>query len=522
MSIHPGERKDSYLVRTSPTSDRDSEVLLFAKSGVPTDGILPDGQEMAATQTAVCLRQGATVATTFYLTVDGGTTWTAFDPAALSGLDLNGSALVIDADGDTQIQAAVDDIITFTIGGALDFQMSANALEVLTGSALAFADSAAAKFGTGLDILMSWDGTRFNITQAAPNSEIRWGVDGAGIDQIFYGDTAGSNITFDQTADSLIFTDDMLLVFGDGSDISLNFDGTNLVLATAAADTGALALGADGAGVDVIFFGDTVGSNMTWDQSADNLLITDDVAMVFGDGGDILVQFDGTDLTISSAVADTGAVGFGVDGAGVDAIFYGDTASVNVTWDQTADSLIFADDALLVLGTGSDDTISHDGTNTTWSHGTGTLTLDNKNATGSTEFRLGADTDAVSVDIKNDSDAAVFSVLGSGNHIIAPTIVDMANAEHTMVPDGAGANQTDIGGPTWFIDPNGGSVVLVLPAEASCAGFRMMVINTADAAETVTIQDDAKGYTVIVLDQNQSGWIACDGTVWYGFMGSET
>jgi hypothetical protein len=69
---------------------------------------------------------------------------------------------------------------------------------------LLFNDNAKLAIGTGSDIVLSWDATRLNVTQAAANSEIRWGVDGAGIDQIWYGDTASTNMTWDQSADSLI------------------------------------------------------------------------------------------------------------------------------------------------------------------------------------------------------------------------------------------------------------------------------------------------------------------------------
>jgi hypothetical protein len=214
------------------------------------------------------------------------------------------------------------------------------------------ADGASLAFGDANDITMTWDGTRFVVDQAIADSEIRWGVDGAGIDQIWYGDTAGSNMTWDQTADSLIFTDDASLVFGDGSDISAVFDGTNLVIATAVADTGAVEFGADDAGVDVILYGDTAGSKITWDQSADSLLITDSTPISFGDGGDVLLQFDATNLAFTTAVADTGAVVYGSDGAGVDVILYGDTASQSITWDQSADDLIMTS-AVRIVGAGS-------------------------------------------------------------------------------------------------------------------------------------------------------------------------
>lgn len=72
-------------------------------------------------------------------------------------------------------------------------------------TSLSLPDNSTLLFGTGNDISMAWDGTDFDVTQAAANSSIKWGVDGAGIDHVFYGDTASTNMTWDQSADSLIF-----------------------------------------------------------------------------------------------------------------------------------------------------------------------------------------------------------------------------------------------------------------------------------------------------------------------------
>lgn len=66
-------------------------------------------------------------------------------------------------------------------------------------------DSATTAFGDASDITMTWNGTNFVVAQAAANSAVLWGADGAGLDQIFYGDTASTNMTWDQSADSLIF-----------------------------------------------------------------------------------------------------------------------------------------------------------------------------------------------------------------------------------------------------------------------------------------------------------------------------
>lgn len=71
---------------------------------------------------------------------------------------------------------------------------------------LSLADNAFLKFGDGNDITVGWDGTQLNVLQAAPNSGIFWGVNGAGIDQTFYGDTASAQMMWDQSADCLIFS----------------------------------------------------------------------------------------------------------------------------------------------------------------------------------------------------------------------------------------------------------------------------------------------------------------------------
>jgi hypothetical protein len=74
---------------------------------------------------------------------------------------------------------------------------------------VAAADNQGLKLGNTAaapDITIAWDGTRLNVTQGTANSEIRWGVDGAGIDQKWYTDTASQSFTLDQSADALVMT----------------------------------------------------------------------------------------------------------------------------------------------------------------------------------------------------------------------------------------------------------------------------------------------------------------------------
>jgi hypothetical protein len=63
------------------------------------------------------------------------------------------------------------------------------------------------------------------------------------------------------------------------------------------------------------------------------------------------------------------------------------------------------------------------------------------------------------------------------------------------------------------LDPAGGPVNVDLPAEASSNGLWFYIMNDADAAETITVRNDAAG-TVVTLPQNEAAIVICDGTTW--------
>lgn len=195
-------KAESLRLADDPARTTTAYFEVISGDGAPSGAY---GRDAGATM-LYARRDASGVGTALYITVNGGTNWTAMDPAVLSSLDLNGSELILDADADTSITADTDDTIDFRIAGADDFQIVANLLSVLTGSNIALADGAGVKFGTGLDIVVSWDGTSLKVTQAAPNSAIELGVDGAGIDLVFYGDTASAAATWDQSADALVLT----------------------------------------------------------------------------------------------------------------------------------------------------------------------------------------------------------------------------------------------------------------------------------------------------------------------------
>lgn len=70
-------------------------------------------------------------------------------------------------------------------------------------------------------------------------------------------------------------------------------------------------------------------------------------------------------------------------------------------------------------------------------------------------------------------------------------------------------------------DPGGASRNVDLPAEASSAGVLLMISNTADAAEILTIRNDGGG-TVVTPTQNEAALVWCDGVRWYGLVGAQS
>ena len=64
---------------------------------------------------------------------------------------------------------------------------------------------------------------------------------------------------------------------------------------------GGMDYGVDGTGADVIFYGDTSGRNMKWDQSEDHLLFTDNTKLKFGTSSDLEIYHDSSNSYIDDA-----------------------------------------------------------------------------------------------------------------------------------------------------------------------------------------------------------------------------
>ena len=186
-----------------------------------------------------------------------------------------------------------------------------------------------------------------------------------------YDEIVNGNLTISST--------NKLVLGGDGSDtylqessadvLDIYVGGANMIKLTESTTdtvtvTGALTIGSDGSGHDVIFYSDTAGDNFTWDSSAEKLTITGtngatalDIAdgnLVVADNVDIEGDSDGNGTAILDIVDIDGAVQLdstltiGADDQGYDVIFYGDTASSNMTWDTSEDDLVLNDARLYI------------------------------------------------------------------------------------------------------------------------------------------------------------------------------
>ena len=63
------------------------------------------------------------------------------------------------------------------------------------------------------------------------------------------------------------------------------------------------------------------------------------------------------------------------------------------------------------------------------------------------------------------------------------------------------------------LDPGGAGRTIVLPAEGNSRGKSFVIENTADAAEDLTVNNDAAGL-IGTINQNEAGIFSCDGTTW--------
>ena len=203
------------------------------------------------------------------------------------------------------------------------------------------------------------------------------GADGSGTDVIFYSGTAGDNFSWDASEEKLTITGtngqtaldvaDGNLVVADNVDIegdidvngasnldntdidgTLAVDGTTISLdATTSFNidnsntSNGITIGTATSGVPI-----SIGHTTSETTVNDNLVVTGDIDLEGSIDVNGTSNLDAVD--IDGAVQIDSTVTVGADDQGYDVIFYGDTASSNMTWDTSADDLILNDATLKI------------------------------------------------------------------------------------------------------------------------------------------------------------------------------
>ena len=250
----------------------------------------------------------------------------------------------VDIAGDLTLSAGADGALQFSAASSikvLDNNSAALVIEEADNAYMTFVttnSSEAVKFDKALDInaAMQIDAT------------VTVGANDQGYDIIFYGDTASANMTWDTSADDLIFNGAAGLIVPDGQ---LTLGST--ALAATAAELNVL----DGvtAGTVAASKGVVVDANKDI-GSFRNVTLTGELdAATLDISGN--ADIDGTTnldaVDIDGAVQIDATVTVGVDDTGYDVKFFGATSGSSMLWDESADDLILTNAGLAV---GSDAT----------------------------------------------------------------------------------------------------------------------------------------------------------------------
>jgi len=224
--------------------------------------------------------------------------------------DLNGSELILDADADTSITADTDDRIDFKI---------ANTDHISIGTSSG--DTLIKQMTDAKDILFQqYDGRTILDINDAGYVALANGATGSGELRIYEDTDNGTNYT--------------------GFKVGAQSANIDYVLPTADGSSGQ-ALVTNGSGV--LSFA-TAGAITSYTNSTNNRIVTSvDSSTVNSEAN---LTFDGSALQV------TGTLTVGANDTGHDVIFYGASASANMTWDESADDLILNGAAGLIVPDG--------------------------------------------------------------------------------------------------------------------------------------------------------------------------
>lgn len=173
---------------------------------------------------------------------------------------------------------------------------------------------------------------------------------------VFSGDVTitgnAADIVFDVSDDELLIEDDAVLSFGDGADLTITWDQTNLVIEQLSQDAGVVTVGATNS-FDWIFYDNGGSGTATFNSgeatlsfNAYDIQLQSDDVLAFGDSDEFTIEYDddATDNLLIVAVNANDAVQFG-DGtsSSTDVKMMASTNDDFVLFDSSANELFFED-----------------------------------------------------------------------------------------------------------------------------------------------------------------------------------
>ena len=329
------------------------------------------------------------------------------------------------------------------------------------------------------------------------------------------------------TGSTLDLVDSAQVRFGTGQDITMDWDGTVFDILQATANS-AIRMGVSGAGIDLQMYGDTIGADLIWDQSADSLIFGDNGKLVFGTGSDVTIAWDGTNLDITGA-ADNQEIVIGATGNSFDITINGSTSSFLITWDASANDLKFEDSVSLMFGTGAGAAQGNAGdVELRWD----ATDLDMLAAADDTVFKIGNGTNSFDVWVYGNtaSDYILWDASAGAMSFVGAAYVDLGgtagHVRHTVRTVAVNTSPVAADSGSVYIVNGGTGVTFTLPAVATSAGLYFKFINgvaqamTVDGpANTLVVDNDVTATSIAFSTATEmvgNGVEAyCDGNFWY-------
>ena len=462
----------------------------------------------------------------------------------------DGSNLLVESaaedTGEIQIGATnAIDVVFYGNTNTTEAMFNANTATLeLNGYALQIQDDDDLFFGDSDDFTIEYDEDDTDnliIIAGTANDAVQIGTAAANTDTIMHGTTASTFAKFDASADELVM-DLADLKISQGSQIEFidvtdsltdwtidnATDETLLIYPTETTDDQSINLGNATNTTDLRLFGATA-STVIFDASADNVLfnaydiqLQDDDVLAFGDGKDVILsQSSANLLTIGQTAAGTGSVAFGINDAGLDVKFFGDTASAYSMWDTSANQFLVAgggqislnDSVELLFGTGTTNAGDFSITGTS----APALVID-VIAAGTGSIEIGNDADDVPLKWFGETASSYFQFTGDNFNSVASTVsVDVTSTlaiagattnTDTVVTTGTFAVTTAMSGKILVIPDLAGNTSITLPVEADGLNYEFWYVGAAADTHDHTIDsgNNANYFTggVIFTDTDDS------------------